>query len=188
MLGEAIHVYGLSPINTSDGALIPGARPVVPDAVEIETPPVDRQALVDDLKRALVAFAPAEILRERDFAAMVEDTKGFYHELRERLREFKSEDMDFAGVYRAVRKFLSEAHDKFRETDSMCNGTLFALPRIGMFYGYRVEAGETRRAVFDTLMRKTAEIVDQMEKETLELFERLAKQAEPALSETASAA
>ncbi|HKX09227.1 MAG TPA: 6-hydroxymethylpterin diphosphokinase MptE-like protein [Stellaceae bacterium] len=188
MLGEVIRVFGLSPINTSDGALIPGARPVVPDAVEIETPPVDRQALVDDLKRALVAFAPSEILRERDFGAMVENTKDFYRELRERLGEFKSEDMDFAGVYRAVRTFLGEAHDKFREADSMCNGTLSALPRIAMFYGYRVEAGETRRAVFDTLMRKTGEIVDQMEKETLELFERLAKQAVRVPSETASAA
>lgn len=188
MLGEAIRVFGLSPINTSDGALIPGARPVVPDAVEIETPPVDRRVLVEDLKRALIAFAPSEILRERDFAAMAEDTKGFYRELRERLGEFKSEDMDFAGVYRAVRKFLSEAHDKFREADSMSNGTLFALPRIAMFYGYRVAAGEIRRAVFDTLMRKTGEIIDQMETETLDLFERLAKQAEPSARERASAA
>jgi hypothetical protein len=188
MLGEAIRVYGLSPINTSDGALIPGARPVVPDAVEIETPPVDRQALVDDLKRALIAYEPSEILRERDFAVMVEDTKSLYGELRERLAEFKSEDADFAGVFRMVRKFLGDAHEKFHEADSMCNGTLHALPRIAMFYGYRVEAGETRRAVFDTLMRETGEIIDRMEKETLALFEQLAKQTMPAPSETASAA
>lgn len=187
MLGEAIRVFGLSPINTSDGALIPGARPVVPEAVELETPPVDREALVDDLKQAVIAYQPAEILRERDFAGMVEDTKRFYRELRERLAEFKSEDVDFAGVYRAIRKFLGEAHEKYREADSMCNGTLFALPRIAMFYGYRVEAGEIRRAVFDTLMRETGKIVDQMEKETLELFERLAQQAK-APSEIASAA
>jgi len=188
MLGEAIRYYGLSAINASDGALIPGARPVVPDAMEIETPAVDRQALLDDLKQALLAFQPSEILRERDFTGMVDDTKSFYRELREMLSEFKSEDMDFAGVYRAVRKFLDEASVKFREADSMCNGTLFALPRIGMFYGYRVEVGETRRAVFDTLMREIGEIIDQMEKETLELFERLAGQASQSATEAASAA
>ncbi|HLJ19215.1 MAG TPA: 6-hydroxymethylpterin diphosphokinase MptE-like protein [Stellaceae bacterium] len=188
MLGEAIRFYGLSPINTSDGALIPGARPVVPEAVDIETPPVDRDALDRDLKQALLAFGPAEILRERDFAGMIDDTKSFYRELRESLAGFKSEDADFAGVYRAIRKLLGEAHEKYREADSMCNGTLFALPRIAMFYGYRVEAGETRRAVFDTLMRETDEIVDQMEKETLALFERLAEQASQAPCETASAA
>ncbi|MGH7124223.1 MAG: motility associated factor glycosyltransferase family protein, partial [Stellaceae bacterium] len=188
MLGEAIRFYGLSPINTSDGALIPGARPVVPDAVEIEAPPVDRAALVEDLKQALIAYRAAEILRERDFAGIIDDTKSLYRDLRERLGKFKSEDADFAGVYRAIRRFLGEAHERYREADSMCNGTLFALPRIAMFYGYRVEAGEIRRAVFDTLMRETGDIIDQMEKETLDLFERFATKAMPAASETASAA
>jgi hypothetical protein len=188
MLGEVIKVYGLSPMNCSDGALIPGARPVVPEAVEVDAPPVDRDALMSDLKRALIAFDPAEILRERDFAQMTDDTRDLYGELRQILAEFKTEDADFAGVYDATRTFLGKAPKKFREADSMCNGTLFALPRIGMFYGYRVEAGATRRAIFDVFMRQTREIVDQMEKETIELFERLGKQASEARSETASAA
>ena len=184
MLGEVIKVYGLSPMNCSDGALIPGARPVVPEAVEVDAPPVDRDALMSDLKRALIAFEPAEILRERDFAAMIDDTKDLYGELRQILAEFKTEDADFAGVYDATRTFLGDAHKKFREADSMCNGTLFALPRIGMFYGYRVEAGETRRAIFDVFMRETREIIERMENETVELFERLGKQATQAERET----
>jgi hypothetical protein len=160
----------------------------VPEAVEVDAPPVDRDALMSNLKRALVAFEPAEILRERDFAQMIDDTKDLYGELRRILAEFKTEDADFAGVYDATRTFLSEAHKKFRDADAMCNGTLFALPRIGMFYGYRVESGETRRAIFDVFMRQTREIVDQMEKETIELFERLGEHASEARSETASAA
>ncbi len=188
MLGEVIRVFGVSPINASDGALIPGARPVVPDAVEIETPVVDRGALLADLKRALIAFEPGEILRERDFTAMVDDTKDLYRELREILSGFKPEDADFSGVYSAVREFLGNAPKMFHQADSMSNGTLFALPRIGMFFGYRVEAGELRRALFDAFMRETLEIIDQMEKETLVLFERLAKEAVRAPSETAPAA
>jgi flagellin glycosyltransferase Maf-like protein/6-hydroxymethylpterin diphosphokinase MptE-like protein len=177
MLGEAIRVYGLAPINGSDGALIPGARPVVPDAVEVAAPPVDRPSLTGDLKRALLAFAPAEILRDRDFAALADRTRDLYRELREFLAEFQREDADFAGVYRAVREFLAASHRKYRDADSMSNGTLFALPRIGMFFGYRVEAGEARSAVFDVFMRETREIIDRMERETLDLFERLAGQA-----------
>ena len=73
------------------------ARPVVPEAVEIDAPPVDRDALMSDLKRALIAFEPAEILRERDFAQMIDDTKDLYGELREILAEFKVEDADFEG-------------------------------------------------------------------------------------------
>jgi flagellin glycosyltransferase Maf-like protein/6-hydroxymethylpterin diphosphokinase MptE-like protein len=176
MLGEVIRVFSLSPINASDGALIPGARPMVPDAVEIEAPPVDREALLADLKRALIAFAPAEILRARDFATMVGDTKDLYREVRDILSGFKAEDTDFAGVYSAIREFLRTAPETFHQADSMSNGTLFALPRIGMFYGYRVAAGEVRRAVFDTFMRETREIIDQMERETLQLFERLVKE------------
>jgi len=182
MLGEAIKVYGLSPINCSDGALIPGARPVVPEAVEIDAPPVDHEALIADLKHALIGFEPAEILRDRDFADMIDDTKDLYRELREMLAGFEPEDADFAGVYRATGEFLGEAHGKFREADSMSNGTLFALPRIGMFYGYRVPAGDTRSALFDAFLRETREIIDQMEKQTLDLFERLGQQAtEPAI-------
>jgi hypothetical protein len=188
MLGEVIRVFNVSPVNASDGALIPGARPVVPDAVEIETPPVDPKALIADLKRTLVPFGPGEILRERDFAGIIADTRGLYRELREILGGFKPENTDFAGVYSAVREFLSSAPQTFHQADSMSNGTLSALPRIGMFYGYRVEAGELRRALFDTFMRETSAIVDQMEKETLALFERLAKDAVLAPSETASAA
>jgi len=181
MLGEAIRAYGLSPINCSDGALIPGARPVVPEAVEIDAPAVDHEALIDDLKHALIAFEPAEILRDRDFAEMIDDTKDLYRELRGILDSFKPEDADFAGVYRAIWKFLGEAHEKFREADSMSSGTLSALPRIGMFYGYRVEAGATRRALFALFLRETREIIDQMERETLDLFERLGKQASEAV-------
>jgi hypothetical protein len=177
MLGEAIKVYGLSPINCSDGALIPGARPVVPEAVEIDAPPVDHEALIADLKHALIGFEPAEILRDRDFADMIDDTKDLYRGLREMLAGFEPEDADFAGVYRAIQEFLGEAHGKFREADSMSNGTLFALPRIGMFYGYRVPAGDTRSALFDVFLRETREIIDQMEKQTLDLFERLGEQA-----------
>jgi hypothetical protein len=177
MLGEAIKVYGLSPINCSDGALIPGARPVVPEAVEIVAPAVDHEALIGDLKHALIAFEPAEILRDRDFADMADDTKDLYRELREILAGFEPEGADFAGVYRAIREFLGEAPKKFREADSMSSGTLFALPRIGMFYGYRVKAGDTRRAMFEVFLRETRAIIDQMEKETLDLFGRLGQQA-----------
>jgi hypothetical protein len=177
MLGEAIKVYGLSPINCSDGALIPGARPVVPEAVEIDAPAVDHEALIGDLKHALIAFEPAEILRDRDFADMADDTKDLYRELREILAGFEPEGADFAGVYRAVREFLGEAPKKFREADSMSSGTLFALPRIGMFYGYRVKVGDTRRAMFEVFMRETREIINRMESETFALFERLGRQA-----------
>ena len=56
----------------------------------------------------------------------------------------------------------------------MFSGTLFALPRIGMFYGYRVEEGDLRRQVFGIYMTEMREILREMEQQTIELFGRLA--------------
>ena len=174
MLGEAIQAYGLSPVNTSDGALIPGARPMVPEAVEIATAPVERASLVEALRRSMQRFQPFEILRERDFAAFVARTRALYRAIAEMLDRFDPEAADFGGVYAAVKEFLATADHDFEGADSMMNGTLHALPRIAMFYGYRVEAGELRRALFAIFMREMRAILAEMECQTVALFESLA--------------
>lgn len=182
MLGEAIHVYGLAPLNTSDGAIIPGARPVVPEAVEIATPPVDRAELFEALRASMPRFRPFEILRQRDFAGFVAETRALYRSLAAVLEVFEPEEADFGGVYAAVKEFLATADRDFEGADSMMSGTLFALPRIAMFYGYRVAEGEFRQTLFAIFMREMRAILAEMERETIALFEGLASAA------TASAA
>jgi hypothetical protein len=174
MLGEAIQAYGLSPVNTSDGALVPGARPMVPEAVEIATAPVERASLVEALRRSMQRFQPFEILRERDFTAFVARTRALYRAIAEMLDRFDPDSADFGGVYEAVKEFLATADRDFEGADSMMNGTLHALPRIAMFYGYRVAAGELRRALFAIFMREMRAILAEMECQTVALFESLA--------------
>jgi Glycosyltransferase Maf N-terminal domain/Protein of unknown function DUF115 len=175
MLGEAIRVFGLSPINCSDGALIPGARPMVPDAIEVGTPQVAPEVLHADLKRSLLPFEPGEMLVDTDFASMIDGTKSLYGDLREILDAFDAHTADFGGVYQAVWEFLRTAPKEYRNADVMSGGTLIALPRIGMFYGYRIEDGDARRAVFSAYMRETRDVLSRMERETVELFQRLSK-------------
>ncbi|MGE5201486.1 MAG: motility associated factor glycosyltransferase family protein, partial [Acidobacteriota bacterium] len=174
MLGEAIQAYGLSPVNTSDGALIPGTRPMVPEAVEVETPPVDRASMIEALRQSMQRFAAHEILREHDFTAFVGRTRSLYRAIAEMLDGFDPEAADFGGVYKAVKDFLATADRGYESADSMMNGTLVALPRIGMFYGYRVAEGELRRALFEIFMREMRAILAEMERGTVALFERLA--------------
>jgi hypothetical protein len=174
MLGEAIQAYGLSPVNTSDGALIPGARPMVPEAVEVATPPVDRAAVIEALRQSMQRFAAHEILREHDFAGFVSRTRSLYRAIAEMLDGFDPVAADFGGVYKAVKDFLATADRDYEGADSMMNGTLFALPRIGMFYGYRVAEGELRRALFEIYLREMRAILAEMERQTVALFERLA--------------
>jgi len=177
MLGEAIHLYGLSPVNTSDGALIPGARPMVPEAVEVAAPAVDRACLVEALRPSMRRFQPFEMLRERDFAAFVERTRALYRAIAEKLDAFDPAAADFGGVYVAVKEFLATADRDFDGADSMMNGTLQALPRIAMFYGYRVAEGELRQALFAIFMREMRAILAAMERQTVALFESLARAA-----------
>jgi hypothetical protein len=174
MLGEAIQAYGLAPVNTSDGALIPGARPMVPEAVEVATAPVYRAAMIEALRHSMQRFAAHEILREHDFAGFIARSRSLYRALAEMLDGFDPEAADFGGVYKAVKDFLATAERDYAGADSMMNGTLFALPRIGMFYGYRVAEGELRRALFEIYLREMRAILAEMEHRTVALFERLA--------------
>jgi hypothetical protein len=160
--------------NCSDGAKISGARPLDPEAVAIDGPAVDRAHLVAGLEGTLRQFAPGEILRDRDFPELVRQTKDLYREIHELLDGFDREAADFGGIYRSIKDYLIDAPDRLGNVDSMMSGTLFALPRIGMFYGYRVEAGEPRRKIFDIYMFEMREILREMERQTIDLFERLA--------------
>jgi len=175
MLGEAIRAFGLSVVNCSDGAMIPGARPLDSEAVSVETPPVDRAKLMADLDRTLRHFEPGEILRDRDVSALIEHTREFCREVEEILDGFDPEDADFGGIFKAIKDHLFRNFDELGQVDAMMSGTLFALPRIGMFYGFRVEAGELRRHVFDIYMAEMREILKEMEQRTIELFEHLAE-------------
>ena len=175
MLGEAIRVFGLSPINSSDGALIPGARPMVPEAIDVVTPPVDRETLHRELKGSVLAFEAGEILRSTNFVAMIDDTNSLYRDLNGILDAFDPQAADFGGVYQSIRDFLLTAPKDYCNADVMSCGTLIALPRIGMFYGYRIADGDARRAVFAAFMNETREVLRRMERETVEMFQRLSK-------------
>ena len=174
MLGDAIRVFGVAAFNCSDGAVIRGARPLDPEAVAIDTPPLDRAQVIAELETTLRRFEPGELLRDCDFAALVEHTQKRCREIAELLDGFDAEAADFAGVYEAIRDYLGSASGWEDRVDAMVSGTLIALPRIGMFYGYRVEGAALRRQVFGIYMTEMREILREMEQQTIELFERLA--------------
>lgn len=177
MMASAIQTFGVSVVNCSDGAIIPGARPLDPEAVTIDGPAVDRARLVADLDGVVRGFDTGEILRDRDFSALLRHTGDLYREVNELLDGFSREDADFGGIYQAIKDYLVDAGERLAQANSMMSGTLFALPRIGMFYGYRVEAGEPRRKVFDIYVAEMREILREMERQTIALFERLAAEA-----------
>jgi flagellin glycosyltransferase Maf-like protein/6-hydroxymethylpterin diphosphokinase MptE-like protein len=173
MLSEIIRVRRLIVTNCSDGVLIAGAVARVPEGIEVRGAPVDRPALIAALKRSMTHYRPGEILRTKNLAALQDRSAELYGDLRRILAECDHEAADFAGLYATMIKFLNEAGDKYAFVDAIPEGSLTAVPRLGMFYGSRVGDGALQRAVFETLLAEFTRAVDAMERATGRLLATL---------------
>ena len=173
MLAELIRAFGLNAVNCSDGAHIPGARAMVPEAVEVARPAIDRDRFLADLKPSFRRFREGEILAEIDFQMMIGETKDFHREIARLLDGVAFDSADFAGVYQVLMGVLREGKEKYGNIETMVSGTLSALPRIGMFYGYRVADPAIRRQVFRAFMAELRTTLRAIERRTIDLFERL---------------
>ena len=175
MLSEIIAVRRLSVTNCSDGALIAGAVPRVADGIEVGAAPIARDALLTALKRSMTRYRPGDILRSKDLAALRDKSAQLYGDLRRILTEADREAADFAGLYGAMIEFLNRAGDRYAFVDAIPEGSLTALPRVGMFYGSRVGDSVLRRKLFDTLLAEFTRAIDAMERATGQLLAQLAE-------------
>ena len=167
MLAGAIAHYRLDVTNCSDGAHIPGATACVPEALEIAAPPVDRARFAADLRRTLGHFAPGALLEETDLNAVRDGAVRLFCAIDEELAGLESGDDDFAETYRRIMTMIGHFGDRFAHVDSMVDGALHALPRIGMFYGFRIADPAARArlhrvflAAFRAMVAEMAERVD----------------------------
>jgi hypothetical protein len=71
-----------------------------------------------------------------------------------------------------MAKFLRGADAAYGYAQAIPDGSLTALPRVAMFYGCRSEL-PMRRRLFATFMDEFRQALDEMEKETDALLERL---------------
>lgn len=174
MLIDLIAAYRLKAINCSDGALITGAIPRVPESVEVESTVLDHRRILAELKRGMVHFEPSEILRGRRLEELRERARAMYRDLRTLLEGFDAETADFAGVYEAMHRFVEQAGDSYGQVEAIPEGSFHALARIAMFYGCRTTDEALRRRLFATFREETGRALDEMESGTDALLERLA--------------
>ncbi len=180
MLVDSIRHFGLRVINCSDGALIAGARPCVPEALEIDAPSVGRGAVKTALERMMQRYAPGALLAEADFGSIRQKTEAMVGDLDALLAEIDNGESDFAGAYRRVMDFVASATDRYGRTESLISGSLQALPRIAMFYGFRVVEPEGRQRLFALFIAEFRAILADMAAQLYALFDRLEKLAPPA--------
>ena len=177
MLSEVIQLRSLNVANASDGALIPGAVPRVAEAIDPIGPVIDRAAMTAALKRSLNKTTPDTIFAEADLAETACKADRLYADLDRLLDRLARGEPDFAGVYRAVGAFLSDAGTRYGRTEAICSGTLVALPRIAMFFGFRVADPVARADLFSLFIKEFKATIQEICEETKALFERLTAQA-----------
>jgi hypothetical protein len=181
MLAEVIEMRRLNAVNASDGAFIPGAVPRVAEAIEPGAEPLDHAAIKAALFRALNEIEPADIFAETDMVATAEHAERLFTGLDDMLATFADGEPDFAGVYTAVRSFLDKTGATYGRTESIVAGTLIALPRIAMFFGFRVDDLAVRKDLFSLFIKEFRKTAKEMKEGTAKLFERLIALAEPTL-------
>jgi len=181
MLAEVVQLRSLNVFNASDGALIPGAVPRVPEAIEPTSGVLDRPAVIAALKRALNQIEPAAIFTETNLAATARSADRLFNDLDALLAKLGQGEADFAGVYQAVRKFVDKAGNRYGHTEALVSGSLVALPRIAMFFGFRVDDPVVRKELFSLFINEFRSTLEVMKERTAKLFERLVGLAEPAL-------
>jgi len=99
MLGDAIRHYRLNVLNCSDGALIPGAQPRVPEALEVPATPVDGAAVRAEVERGMPSYPRGKMLDEADFGAVRARTHEMFAALDAILAALGEGKPDFGTVY-----------------------------------------------------------------------------------------
>jgi hypothetical protein len=170
MLAGAIGSHRFDVVNCSDGALIPGARPCVPDSLEINGPAIDRTALGGALVTGLRQFGPGEILKGTDLGVVRRQAELLFERLEAVLDELAAGAPDFAAAYGRLKALLAESAGRYLHTDAMVSGTLCGFPRIAMFYGFRIADPTFRRVVFERYIAEFRAVAESMAARTRALF------------------
>jgi hypothetical protein len=168
MLSQVVVQHPIEAINCSDGALIPGARSCTPEALDVKGPEVDRGAVMRALDVALRRFGPGEVLMGQDFVALAAEVGRLFADLDRRLVEARPE-MDFAALYLRLKAFTAPGADQYSGCLSIVSGTLSALPRIAMFYGYRIVDRALRCSLYECCVEEMRAVVDTMAVATQEM-------------------
>jgi Glycosyltransferase Maf N-terminal domain/6-hydroxymethylpterin diphosphokinase MptE-like len=166
MLAGAIAHFRFEVMNCSDGALIPGAVPCLPQSLEIATPPVDHAAFRAALSPTLAHLAPGQLLQDVDFAALAACAEAMFASIGAALDELAAGPPDFVAVYERMTSLIDGFGDRYAQTNAIVDGTLKALPRIGMFYGLRVADVARRARLYRVFMDAFRAIVAEMDERT----------------------
>lgn len=156
LLGTVIRLRGLEAYNCSDGCLIEHTIPLLPECVNITTPPIDWATIDAACKAQMFPFKPGDILSDVDRDALIQGLHDFHDELIaivDRVVEAEPETA-VPAIYREVVALEQEIIGRFANSWSIALGSVRTLPRIGMFFISRLRDPEHRRKLTEAFIEE----------------------------------
>jgi hypothetical protein len=147
--------------------------------LEIAGPPVDRAAFLSETFGGMRRFAPGEILAACDMGILRDQAVELGRRLDTLLLELDGAQPDFATAYARFKSFVAEMGDWCGHTESFISGTLNALPRIGMFYGFRISDPAARERLYRRYIEEVRGISREMTERLCGLMADLVRLVEP---------
>ena len=160
-LEDSIGIYALNAFNCSDGVLVGGAKPKVPETVRFSGPPLDKAAVVHEIRDYSPAFQVGDFVRDTDTFRHVADCD----HLREAFNEFleqTGDDEDFEGLYSRLRAFATVSQTAYPGAGTMAKGTMLALPSIVAFYLVRIEDAAIRAELLRDFLEEFRRMIGTM--------------------------
>jgi hypothetical protein len=131
----------------------------------------------EELQRSLNRIEPATLFAETDLADVARQADRMLVDLDALLDKLAAGAPDFADAYRVVTEFLETAGARYRHTDAIVGGTLHALPRIAMFFGFRIADPAVKRAIFSLYIKEFKYASKKMREDMAALFATLGPSA-----------
>lgn len=156
LLGTVIRLRGLEAYNCSDGCLIEHTIPLLPECVDIASPPIDWAAIDAACKAQMFPFKPGDVVTDVDREALVRGLHDFHDALIamvDRVVEAEPETA-VSAIYREVITLEHDIIGRFANSWSIALGSVRTLPRIGMFFVSRVRDADHRRHLTEAFVEQ----------------------------------
>ncbi|MBF0324323.1 MAG: motility associated factor glycosyltransferase family protein [Alphaproteobacteria bacterium] len=149
MIEQKLRGFSIKAFNCSDGALIEGALPLVPEGLALKGPVLDRAAILASIRDNSRLFKAGEFLQRFDMADFVAEVDAFSEAILALIDRAKAEKMSFMAFHGLVWPLVRDLHKSpdYRHIGSMFACSTMAMMKLACFFLNRVEDPATREAV-----------------------------------------
>ena len=168
---DSIGIFKLDAFNCSDGVLIEGAKPKVPETVRFDGPPLDKAAVAREIRDQSPVFQAGDFVRGTDTLRHVTDCGDLCRAFDDFVTQ-TGDDEDFEKLYSRLRTFVIDSRTTYPGAGTLLHGTVMALPSIVAFYLVRIEDPEIRAELLRDFLDEFKRMVKTMCDGAAAIFER----------------